>query len=81
MEPAPAMSPRRVLVVENSPTSALRRFEGWWADDGLDLAIVRAHAEPLPDDLHGYAAIVMLGGGMMPTDDAKSPWLPVETRA
>jgi GMP synthase-like glutamine amidotransferase len=73
------MSTPRVLVIENSPTSGLRRFETWWADDGLELQIVRAHAEPLPDP-EAFDALVLLGGGMMPTDDAKSPWLPAERR-
>ena len=75
--PSDTVLPRHVLVVENSPTSGLRRFESWWAEDGLELNIVRAHAEPLPE-LDSFAALVLLGGGMMPTDDAKSPWLPRE---
>lgn len=69
------MSTRRVLVVENSPSSGLRRFETWWREDGLDLTTVPAHRHPLPERLDGYHGLVLLGGGLMPTDDAAAPWL------
>ncbi len=69
------MSARRVLVVENSPSSGLRRFGTWWREDGLDLCTVPAHRDPLPERLDGYHGLVLLGGGLMPTDDAAAPWL------
>lgn len=69
------MSAGRVLVLENSPSSGLRRFDGWWREDGLDLITVPAHRDPLPDRLDGYDGLVMLGGGMMPSDDDAAPWL------
>jgi GMP synthase-like glutamine amidotransferase len=74
------MNSGRVLVVENSPTSGLRRFDGWWRSDGLELTTVRAHREPLPDRVDTYDGLVLLGGGLMPTDDARAPWLPAERR-
>jgi len=67
-----------VLVVENSATSGLRRFETWWRDEGLEPRIIRAHREALPDRLDGYHGLVLLGGGLMPTDDDAAPWLPAE---
>lgn len=68
-------NPARVLVIINSKSSLLRRFEDWWTEDGLDLHQVSAHeGETLPD-LDGYDALVMLGGGLMPDDDAHHPWL------
>lgn len=68
-------NPAPVLVIINSKSSLLRRFEGWWREDGLDLHQVSAHeGEALPD-LDGYSALVMLGGGLMPDDDVNHPWL------
>ncbi|GAA4166595.1 type 1 glutamine amidotransferase [Gryllotalpicola daejeonensis] len=67
----------RVLVVQNSSGSGVRRFGPWWADDGLELE-VRAGADGLPEKLAGYDGLVMLGGGFLPSDDARAPWLPRE---
>jgi GMP synthase-like glutamine amidotransferase len=53
----------RCLVVENDPTDDARQLGEWLSDAGLVLEVVRAHAgEPLPADLTGYAALVVLGG-------------------
>jgi GMP synthase-like glutamine amidotransferase len=53
----------RCLVVENDPTSDLGHFEEWLTDGGLDLHVLRAHqGEPLPADLSGYGALIVLGG-------------------
>lgn len=67
----------RALVVQNSPRSGLRRFADWWAADGLELE-VRHGADGLPATLLGYDALVLLGGGFLPSDDARAPWLPGE---
>lgn len=61
--------------MENSPSSGLRRFETWWREDGLELRIARAYREPPPERPAGYDGLVLLGGGLMPTDDDKAPWL------
>jgi GMP synthase-like glutamine amidotransferase len=71
----------RALVVENDPTDDARRLGEWLAGAGLDLAVVRAHAgEPLPADLDGYAALVILGGEQHAYPDAAgapgAPWFP-----
>ncbi len=34
--------------------------------------------QPLPTSLDGYAGLVMLGGGLMPDDDDRAPWLAAE---
>lgn len=71
-------NPARVLVIINSKSSLLRRFEDWWTEDGLELHQVSAHeGEALPD-LDGHDALVMLGGGLMPDDDENYPWLAKE---
>jgi GMP synthase (glutamine-hydrolysing) len=67
----------RILVVENSPGSTIDRFGRWWREDGLEVHVVRAHSEFLPE-LDGYDALVLLGGGFMPTDDDGASWLPRE---
>jgi GMP synthase-like glutamine amidotransferase len=69
------------LVVENDPDDDVRRLGGWLTGAGLRLVTVRPHAgQRLPDDLDGYAALVVLGGGQpaWPGADGQpsSPWLP-----
>src|SRR5690606_12993680 len=63
----PGRKPRHVataLVVENDPDDDARRLGQWLREAGLRLDTVRPHAgEPLPHDLDGYAALVVLGGG------------------
>jgi len=53
-----------VLVIENDPDDPPGRLAGWLTAAELRLAVVRPHAgQPLPADLDGYAALVVLGGG------------------
>lgn len=70
------LSPR-VLAVVNSPGSGPRRLEAWLAEDGIEL-VSRLGVEGLPDSLDGFDGLVLLGGGLMPDDDEKAPWLPRE---
>ena len=83
MEGAPQRAPRgRVaLVVENDPTDDARRLGDWLRGGGLELAVVRPHAgEALPDDLDGFAALVVMGGEQDAFADAGgkpgAPWFP-----
>ncbi|HEY9410079.1 MAG TPA: type 1 glutamine amidotransferase [Jiangellaceae bacterium] len=70
----------RVLVVQSAPRDSPRRLGEWWRADGLELDIVLGYdAEPLPIRLD-HDAIVVLGGGYLPDDDARAPWL-APTRA
>lgn len=65
----------RVLVVQNAHKGGLGRFADWWQAAGLALDVVHAYdGEPIPD-LDAHDALVMLGGGLMPDDDVKGPWL------
>lgn len=64
----------KVLVVVNSRQSGLRRLEPWFRDDGLELEI-RFGGDGLPESLEGFDGLVMLGGGLMPDDYGRAPWL------
>jgi GMP synthase-like glutamine amidotransferase len=64
-----------VLVVQNSTSGGLGRMAGWLEEAGLTLDVVPAHAgAPLPGRL-GHDAMIMLGGGYLPGDDDRAPWL------
>ncbi|MDN5725315.1 MAG: type 1 glutamine amidotransferase [Propionibacteriales bacterium] len=64
-----------VLVIQNSKSSTLGRFEPWWQTDGLALDIVAAYDGAEIPALEGYSGLVMLGGGLMPDDDEHHGWL------
>jgi GMP synthase-like glutamine amidotransferase len=66
-------------VIENDPTSDLGQFDEWLTEGGLTLEVVRPHAgDPLPAEVDGYAALVVLGGGQHvyrdPDGTAGAPW-------
>jgi GMP synthase-like glutamine amidotransferase len=70
------MTDGRVLVVQNTPGGGPGRVGDWLREAGLDLEILRPFdGAELPGDLDGRA-LVVLGGGFMPDDDARAPWLP-----
>jgi GMP synthase-like glutamine amidotransferase len=57
----------RCLVIENEPGGDARLLGEWLTDSGLDLVVCRAHAgDPVPADLDGYAALLVLGGPYHP---------------
>lgn len=65
-----------ILVIQNTPRNHPRRFGDWWRDDGLTLDIVTAYdGAALPASLGEHAGLVVLGGGYMPDDDDRAPWL------
>lgn len=70
----------RVLVVQNQPGGGPRRLGEWLAEAGLRLDVVAAHDGAVLTDRLEHDAIVVLGGGFLPDDDARAPWLP-RTRA
>lgn len=70
--PAPS-----VLVVVNSPSSGLRRFGPWLAEAGVR-TVECLGRDGLPTSLDGHSGLIMLGGGLMPDDDATAPWLAAE---
>ncbi|MFB9450443.1 type 1 glutamine amidotransferase [Dactylosporangium vinaceum] len=67
------------LVVENDPSDGPARLGDWLESGGLRLQIVRPHAgDPLPANLDGFAALVVLGGEQDAFPDAAgeraAPW-------
>ncbi|MBF8190304.1 type 1 glutamine amidotransferase [Nonomuraea sp. K274] len=64
-----------VLIVQNSGSGGPSRFGGWLEDAGLKLDVVLAHeGAALPDRLD-HDAMIMLGGGYLPSEDDRAPWL------
>jgi len=69
-----------VLVVQNTPRGGPGRFGDWLAEDGLVLDVVHAYGgAALPRRL-AHRAVMVLGGGYLPDDDVRAPWL-APTRA
>ncbi|MEV5964241.1 type 1 glutamine amidotransferase [Kribbella sp. NPDC051952] len=68
-----------VLIIENDPGSGPGRILDWLDDRGIAPTVVRAWSgEPIPTDAGDHAALILLGGGMLPDADDASPWLPDE---
>lgn len=68
-----------VLVIENDRESGPGRLLGWLAARDISPVIVRAwDGEPVPASVDDHAALIMLGGGMLPDEDQRSRWLPAE---
>ncbi|GLY80840.1 type 1 glutamine amidotransferase [Actinoallomurus iriomotensis] len=67
---------RRVLVVRNAERSPLGRFLPWFEADGLHIAEVTGDAVPV--EPNGFDAVVLLGGGLLPDEDERAPWLAAE---
>ncbi|MFF8574413.1 type 1 glutamine amidotransferase [Streptomyces sp. NPDC015408] len=70
----------RVLVVQNHAGGGPGRFGDWLVAEGLSLDVVHAYAgAPLPRRAE-HEGVVVLGGGYLPDDDERAPWL-APTRA
>ncbi|MEU4291591.1 type 1 glutamine amidotransferase [Kribbella sp. NPDC026596] len=68
-----------VLIIENDPGSGPGRLLDWLGARGFSPVIVRAWAdEPIPHRADGHAALILLGGGLLPDADDTSPWLKAE---
>ncbi|NED13934.1 type 1 glutamine amidotransferase [Streptomyces sp. SID9124] len=69
-----------VLVVQNTSYGGPGRLGAWLGAAGLELEVLRPYAgEELPCGLGGRPLLV-LGGGFLPDDDARAPWLPATRR-
>jgi GMP synthase (glutamine-hydrolysing) len=64
-----------VLVIQHSKRGGPRRLGEWLAEDGVTVDVVHAYdGAPVPSD-NPHDALLVLGGGFMPDDDARAPWL------
>lgn len=65
----------RALVVQNGRGGGPRRFATWLADHDIELDVRHPYrGDALPETLE-HDALIMLGGGYLPDDDARAPWL------
>ncbi len=65
-----------VLVVQNGPQGGPRRVGRWLEEAGLTLRVAHGYAgDPVPEEPGGHAAVLVLGGGYMPDEDDRAPWL------
>lgn len=70
----------RVLVVQSGRTGGLRRWEQPLATAGLQVDVVHGWDGALPPADLEHDALIVLGGGYLPDEDDRAPWL-VGTRA
>ncbi|WP_350276911.1 type 1 glutamine amidotransferase [Kribbella sp. HUAS MG21] len=68
-----------VLIIENDRDSGPGKLIDWLDARDLSPVVIRAwDGEPVPGTVDGHAALILLGGGMLPDEDERSPWLPAE---
>lgn len=69
------MTPPRLLVIQPDEQDPIGPLGDWLSDAGAELALVTPPAQPVPENLDGYAGLVCLGGHMGAYDDFDHPWL------
>jgi GMP synthase-like glutamine amidotransferase len=67
----------RALVIINAKTSGPKRLTAWLEEEGVEPVLVNGE-DGLPEQLDGFAGLVMLGGGLMPDAYDTAPWLHAE---
>jgi GMP synthase (glutamine-hydrolysing) len=72
----PFSSAPRILIVRNAERSGPGRFLPWWEEMGL--RAVEVPGAETPAEPEAFDAVVLLGGGILPDDDRRAPWLPAE---
>jgi GMP synthase-like glutamine amidotransferase len=65
--------PVSILIVLNAEHGSPGRFAPWLAEAGARTTVVSKDDIPLGPE--GYDGVILLGGGLMPDDDEKAPWL------
>ncbi|MDB1089169.1 type 1 glutamine amidotransferase [Streptomyces sp. ACA25] len=65
----------RILVVQNTPEGGPQRFGEWLTDAGAALEVVHGYAGAAVPSRPRHDAVVVLGGGFMPDDEVRAPWL------
>jgi GMP synthase-like glutamine amidotransferase len=68
---------RPILVIENDLDAPAAMVGRWLREAGAELEICTPETgQPVPADLTGYSALVVLGGAMNAYDDEAAGWLP-----
>ncbi len=72
--------PPRIVLVQNSERSGPGRLSDWLAEEGAEVIVVAGSDLPerLPSGSEAVDGLVLLGGGLMPDDDERAPFLPRE---
>ncbi|MEV0677795.1 type 1 glutamine amidotransferase [Actinosynnema sp. NPDC050436] len=65
----------RLLVLQLDDNDPIARLGDWLTGAGAVLDVVRAHGQPVPDQLADHRGLVVLGGAMGALDDVDHPWL------
>lgn len=70
----------RIVVVQHTDGSGPGRLPEWFAERGVDVTTERAAdlVEKVTDGWGGADGVVLLGGGLLPDDDERFPFLPRE---
>lgn len=80
MTPSRAPGPPTAVVVQNTKSGGPARVGAWLREAGLGLEVLRPYeGDALPQALDGRPLLV-LGGGFLPDDDERAPWLPATRR-
>ncbi|MFF0291244.1 type 1 glutamine amidotransferase [Streptomyces sp. NPDC005262] len=80
MTPSNAPGPPTAVVVQNTRSGGPGRVGAWLREAGIGLEVLRPYnGEALPQALGGRPLLV-LGGGFLPDDDERAPWLPATRR-
>jgi GMP synthase-like glutamine amidotransferase len=64
----------RILVLQPSLSDPLARLGDWFAEEGVELDVIRLWEQEIPA-LDDYRGVVCLGGEMSALDDLEFPWL------
>lgn len=66
----------RALVITHSPSEGVGNVGGWLEQAGVQLAVVDPwDGDPVPGDLAGHDALIVMGGPQQAYDDGSAPWL------
>ncbi|GGK62589.1 aminotransferase [Sphaerisporangium melleum] len=66
----------RVLAVQHGVNGGPGRFGEWLSEAGVEVDVVAAFDGAVPPSRLAHDGLLVLGGGYMPDDDERAPWLP-----
>ena len=69
----------RTLQIQHDHTNLLGAFRVPFHEAG-EVDVWRTFADPAPESLAPYDAVVLMGGVAMPDEDDRYPWIPEEVR-